>query len=96
MKANRAQGTRRGTSDFDPSGDTSDFDPSGDTSDFDPSGDTSDFDPSGASTKATEQYAGLSKWDFRPPHPIERGAVITEMVLEDVSHRISRAGETRM
>src|SRR5436309_4449589 len=72
VKANRTQGSRRSASDFDPSGGASDFDPSGGAS---------DFDPSGASTEATEQYGGLSKWDFRPPHPIEPGTVITEMEL---------------
>jgi hypothetical protein len=82
MKANRTQGSRRSASDFDPSGGASDFDPSGGASDFDPSGGASDFDPCGPSTNATEQYGGLSKWDFRPPHPIEPGTVITEMELD--------------
>jgi hypothetical protein len=73
--------SRQSGSDFDPSGGASDFDPSGGASDFDPSGGASDFDPSGVSPNGTEQYGPPSKWEFRPPHPIDRGAVITEMVL---------------
>lgn len=42
----------------------------------------SDFDLSETCRNPTEHYGLPSKWDFRPPHPIEAGTVITEMELE--------------
>lgn len=51
-------------------------------SDFDLSESVPDFDPPGTCSNAAEAYGPPSKWEFRPPHPIEAGTVITEMDLE--------------